>query len=109
MKAFLFLAIAIVSEVFGTSMLKVSNGFTKVLPSIGVVLGFASAFFFLSKSLQQIQLSTAYAIWSGVGTALTALIGVLVWKDAFTWQTAVGLVLIIGGVAVLNMSGSSAH
>ncbi|HEK9102852.1 TPA: multidrug efflux SMR transporter [Bacillus pseudomycoides] len=109
MKAFLFLAIAIVSEVFGTSMLKVSNGFTKVLPSIGVVLGFASAFFFLSKALQHIQLSTAYAIWSGVGTALTALIGVLVWKDAFTWQTAVGLVLIIGGVAVLNMSGSSAH
>ncbi|MEI4622760.1 multidrug efflux SMR transporter [Bacillus pfraonensis] len=109
MKAFLFLAIAIVSEVFGTSMLKVSNGFTKVLPSIGVVLGFASAFFFLSKALQHIQLSTAYAIWSGVGTALTALIGVLVWKDAFKWQTAVGLVLIIGGVAVLNMSGSSAH
>ncbi|PFE04790.1 QacE family quaternary ammonium compound efflux SMR transporter [Bacillus cereus] len=109
MKAFLFLAIAIVSEVFGTTMLKVSNGFTKVLPSIGVVLGFASAFFFLSKALQHIQLSTAYAIWSGVGTALTALIGVLVWKDVFTWQTAVGLVLIIGGVAVLNMSGSSAH
>ncbi|WIY60921.1 DMT family transporter [Bacillus arachidis] len=109
MKAFLFLAIAIVSEVFGTTMLKVSNGFTKVLPSIGVVLGFASAFFFLSKALQHIQLSTAYAIWSGVGTALTALISVLVWKDVFTWQTAVGLVLIIGGVAVLNMSGSSAH
>lgn len=80
-----------------------------MLPSIGVVLGFASAFFFLSKALQHIQLSTAYAIWSGVGTALTALIGVLVWKDVFTWQTAVGLVLIIGGVAVLNMSGSSAH
>ncbi|WJE52371.1 multidrug efflux SMR transporter [Bacillus cereus] len=109
MKAFLFLAIAIVSEVFGTTMLKVSNGFTKVLPSIGVVLGFASAFFFLSKALQHIQLSTAYAIWSGVGTALTALIGVLVWKDVFTWQTAVGIVLIIGGVVVLNMSGSGAH
>ncbi|PEY31491.1 QacE family quaternary ammonium compound efflux SMR transporter [Bacillus cereus] len=109
MKAFLFLAIAIVSEVFGTTMLKVSNGFTKVLPSIGIVLGFASAFFFLLKALQHIQLSTAYAIWSGVGTALTALIGVLVWKDVFTWQTAVGIVLIIGGVVVLNMSGSGAH
>lgn len=70
MKVFLFLAVAIVSEVFGTSMLKVSNGFTKVLPSIKVVLGFASAFFFLSKASQHIQLSTAYAIWSGVGTAL---------------------------------------
>ncbi|WP_410985254.1 DMT family transporter [Bacillus cereus] len=109
MKAFLFLAIAIVSEVFGTSMLKVSNGFTKILPSIGVVLGFASAFFFLSKALQHIQLSTAYAIWSGVGTALTALIGVLVWKDVFTWQTALGIILIIGGVIVLNMSGSGTH
>ncbi|PGZ15112.1 DMT family transporter [Bacillus cereus] len=109
MKAFLFLAIAIVSEVFGTTMLKVSNGFTKVLPSVGVVLGFASVFFFLSKSLQHIQLSTAYAIWSGVGTALTALIGVLIWKDVFTWQTALGIALIIGGVIVLNMSGSGSH
>ncbi|MCW1239355.1 multidrug efflux SMR transporter [Bacillus sp. C11] len=108
-KAFIFLTIAIVSEVFGTSMLKVSNGFTKLLPSIGVVVGFASAFFFLSRALQHMQLSTAYAIWAGVGTALTALIGVFVWKDAFTWQTAAGLVLIIGGVVVLNLSGSGAH
>ncbi|PHA00053.1 QacE family quaternary ammonium compound efflux SMR transporter [Bacillus pseudomycoides] len=109
MKGFVFLAIAIVSEVFGTTMLKLSDGFTKVWPSIGVVLGFISAFYCLSQALQYIQLSTAYAIWSGIGTALTALIGVLIWKDVFTWQTFVGIVLIIGGVVVLNMSSSGAH
>ncbi|MEH7461933.1 multidrug efflux SMR transporter [Bacillus thuringiensis] len=109
MKGFVLLAFAIVSEVFGTTMLKLSEGFTKVWPSIGVVLGFASAFYFLSQTLRHLQISTAYAIWSGVGTALTAVIGVLIWKDAFTWQTLVGLVLIIGGVVVLNLSGSGAH
>lgn len=109
MKGFILLGCAIVSEVFGTTMLKLSEGFTKVWPSIGVVLGFSSAFYLLSQTLQHLQISMAYAIWSGVGTALTAVIGVLIWKDAFTWQTLVGLILIIGGVVVLNLSGSGAH
>lgn len=109
MNGYIFLAIAIVSEVFGTSMLKVSNGFSKLLPSLGVVIGFTTAFYFMSIALKSLPLSLSYAIWSGVGTALTALIGVLVWKEAFNINTLIGIVLIIAGVAFLNMSNSSVH
>lgn len=72
----LFLALAIVGEVFGSSMLKISNGFSKLLPSVGVIIGFGCAFYFLSIALKSIPLGTAYAIWAGVGLVLTALISV---------------------------------
>lgn len=103
MKAYLFLSLAIVFELFGTSMLKASEGFTKVLPSIGVIIGFSVAFYSLSLSLQQIPLGIAYAIWSGVGTAATALIGFLVWKEKLSLTTVFGVLLIIAGVIVLNL------
>ncbi|MBP1154830.1 MULTISPECIES: multidrug efflux SMR transporter [unclassified Paenibacillus] len=103
MKAYLFLALAIVFELFGTSMLKASEGFTKVLPSVGVIIGFSVAFYSLSLSLQQIPLGIAYAIWSGVGTAATALIGFLVWKEKLNMTTVLGVMLIIAGVIVLNL------
>ncbi|MFT4412870.1 DMT family transporter [Fredinandcohnia humi] len=103
MKAYLFLMIAIVSELFGTSMLKASNGFTKLLPSIGVILGFGLAFFSLSLSLRTIPLSIAYAIWSGIGTAVTAIIGVLVWKEKLNIMSVAGILLIIIGVILLNL------
>lgn len=109
MKAYLFLAVAIVSEIFGTSMLKASDGFTKLFPSIGTVACFALAFYSLSLSLQQIPLGVAYAIWSGVGTALTAVIGIVIWKETASLTTAVGIVLIIAGVIVINLKGSAAH
>ncbi|QKG83750.1 multidrug efflux SMR transporter [Kroppenstedtia pulmonis] len=103
MKAYVFLAIAIVSEVFGTSMLKAADGFSRLFPSIGVVLGFGSAFYFLSLSLQALPLNVTYAIWSGLGTALTALIGVFLWKETISVQGIIGLCMIIGGVAFLNL------
>ncbi|MBD8588637.1 multidrug efflux SMR transporter [Peribacillus simplex] len=99
-----FLAIAILSEVFGSSMLKVSNGFKRLFPSIGVVIGMGLAFYCLSLSLITIPLGTAYAIWSGIGTALTALVGVIVYKESFNLTKFLGLVLIIGGVIVLKLS-----
>jgi multidrug resistance protein EbrA len=99
-----FLAIAILSEVFGSSMLKVSNGFKRLFPSIGVVIGMVLAFYCLSLSLITIPLGTAYAIWSGIGTALTALVGVIVYKESFNLKKFLGLVLIIGGVVVLKLS-----
>ncbi len=77
MKGFLYLALAIVSEVFGSTMLKLSEGFTQAWPIIGIIAGFLSAFTFLSFSLKTIDLSSAYATWSGVGTALTAIVGFL--------------------------------
>ncbi|MDP9741703.1 UNVERIFIED_ORG: multidrug resistance protein EbrA [Bacillus sp. B2I3] len=104
MNPYAFLAIAILSEVFGSSMLKVSNGFKRLFPSIGVVIGMGLAFYCLSLSLITIPLGTAYAIWSGIGTALTALAGVIVYKESFNLKKFLGLVLIIGGVVVLKLS-----
>jgi len=104
MNGYLALAISIISEVFATTMLKMSEGFTVPFPSIGVIVGYAVSFYCLSLSLKIIPLSLAYAIWAGAGTALTALIGVLIWQDPFNALTLVGLSLIIGGVIVLDSS-----
>lgn len=106
MKGYIALGMAIFSEIFGATMLKLSEGFTNLFPSIGVIVGFGLSFYCLSLCLKTFPLSLAYAIWSGVGTALTALIGVLLWRDPFSIITLVGLVLIIGGVVLLNTSKS---
>ncbi|GGF66933.1 multidrug resistance protein EbrB [Paenibacillus albidus] len=106
MKAYIFLAIAIVTELFGTSLLKASEGFTKIYPIIGTLLCFGLAFYSLSLSLQQIPLGIAYAIWSGVGTALTVLIGIVIWKETANITTTVGVLLIIAGVVVVNLKSS---
>ena len=74
---YLWLAAAILSEVFATSSLKASNGFTRGLPSLFVVVGYGAAFYFLSQTLKTIPVGIAYAIWSGVGTVLIAVVGLL--------------------------------
>ncbi|KWW21371.1 MULTISPECIES: multidrug efflux SMR transporter [Peribacillus] len=107
MKGYMALGISIITEVFGTTMLKISDGFTNFFPTLGVILGFGTAFYCLSLCLKTIPLSLAYAIWSGIGTALTALIGVILWDEPFSTLTLGGLILIIGGVALLNASHSS--
>lgn len=104
MNSYIALTISIISEVFATTMLKMSDGFTNPVPSIGVIVGYAVSFYCLSVSLKMIPLSLAYAIWAGAGTALTTLIGVLVWQDPFNSLTLIGLMLIIGGIIVLNSS-----
>lgn len=81
-----------------------SDGFTILVPSIGVIVGYGLAFYCLSICLNTLPLSLAYAIWSGVGTALTAVIGALVWDEVFTALKLAGIVLIIGGVILLNTS-----
>ncbi|WP_408894965.1 DMT family transporter [Paenibacillus taichungensis] len=106
MKGYFALAIAIIAEVFGTTMLKLSDGFTNLLPSIGLVVGMALSFYFLTMCLKTIPLSTAYAIWAGVGTAITALLGVILWNDPFNMLSGIGLILVIGGVVLLNLSKS---
>ena len=107
MNSYVLLATAIISEVFGSSMLKVSNGFKRVFPSIGVILGMGLAFYSLSLALKTIPLGTAYAIWSGVGTALTAIIGVVIYKENFNRKKLLGLLLIIGGVIIMKLSGGA--
>lgn len=103
---YILLAAAIISEVFGSAMLKVSRGFKRILPSTGVVIGYGIAFYLLSLALKVLPLGMAYAIWAGAGTALTALVGVFIYKEGFNLKKGLGLVLIIGGVVILRLSAS---
>jgi multidrug resistance protein EbrA len=76
---------------------------------LGVAAGYGAAFYTFSLSLQTLPLGMAYAIWSGLGTALTALVGIAVYKEAFNGKKFWGFVLIIGGVVLLNIANSGAH
>jgi small multidrug resistance pump len=106
----LYLAIAIVSEVLGTSALKSSDGFTKLLPSILVVLAYGTSFYFLSLTLRVIPVGIAYAIWSGVGIVLLSLIGWFLYGQKLDLPAFVGISLITAGVVVLNtLSKVSTH
>lgn len=104
MKYFIYLALAISSEVFGSTMLKLSAGFTVLYPSIGVVVGFLISFLFLGMSLNGLPLSKAYAIWAGLGTAFTAVIGIIVFHETVDILKVFALLLIIVGVVLLNGS-----
>lgn len=105
-----WLAAAILSEVCATSALKASDGFSRPIPSMLVCLGYAAAFYFLSQTLKSMPVGVAYAIWSGVGTVLIALVGRVVYKQALSVPAVVGMALIILGVVVMNaFSRSSAH
>ncbi|KFL43425.1 hypothetical protein CH76_06715 [Lysinibacillus sp. BF-4] len=108
MKGFALLSVAIVTEIIATLALKFSNGFTVLAPSLVVIAGYLTAFYFLSLTLRHMALSVAYAIWSGVGTAATVIIGVLLFNDPFTVTIALGLLLIILGVILLNQDGPPA-
>lgn len=102
MKGYLLLTLSIMSEVFATTMLKLSDGFTVPAPSVAVAIGYGISFYSLSLCLKTLPLSLAYAIWSGVGTALTVIVGMVIWHDIFNLYSALGITLIIGGVILLN-------
>ncbi|MFV0600903.1 MAG: Qac family quaternary ammonium compound efflux SMR transporter [Brachymonas sp.] len=110
MKNWLFLAVAIVSEVVATSALKSSEGFTKLAPSLIVVAGYAAAFYFLSLTLKSIPVGIAYAVWSGLGIVLVAAIAWVLHGQKLDMWGFIGVGLIISGVAVLNLlSKAGAH
>ena len=96
----IYLAIAIVSEVVATSALKAAEGFTRFVPSVLVVVGYALAFYFLSLTLRTIPLGVAYAIWAGVGVAL---VGWVVYHQSLDLAALIGITLIVSGVIVLNL------
>ena len=101
MNNWLILFIAILSETIATTALKASEGFTVVLPSIIVVIGYCLSFYFLSLTLRTIPVGIAYAVWSGVGVALVTLFGVLVYNQKLDFSALVGISLIMLGVVVL--------
>lgn len=100
--AWIYLSVAIVSEVIGTSFLKESEGFSRFWPSVISLCGYAIALFALSLAVRDIQLGIAYAIWAGVGTALIVLIGWLALGQEIDAAAIVGVLMIIGGVVVIN-------
>lgn len=110
MKHWVFLAIAIASEVVATSALKASDGFSKLPPTLLTLAGYAVAFYFLSLTLRTIPVGIAYAVWSGIGVVLIALIGWLRFGQRLDPPAILGLVLIVAGVMVMNVfSKSVAH
>ncbi|MBD3639557.1 MAG: QacE family quaternary ammonium compound efflux SMR transporter [Marinobacter sp.] len=110
MKSWIFLGIAIVAEVLATSALKASDGFTKLVPSVLVVGGYAVAFYFLALTLKTIPVGIAYAVWAGLGILLVALIGWLAFGQRLDLPAVIGMTLIVSGVLVISLlSKSSAH
>lgn len=101
-KAYLQLAGAIVCELFGTTCLKASDGFTIPLFILGVVVGYLASFAFMIYALKELPLGLTYGIWGGVGTIATAVIGYVGWGEPITGLMFLGIVLITGGVYLLN-------
>ncbi|MCY6410615.1 multidrug efflux SMR transporter [Acinetobacter sp. VNH17] len=110
MKNWIFLFVAIIAEVIATSALKSSEGFTKPIASVIVVLGYIIAFYCLSLTLKTIPVGIAYAIWSGVGIVLVTTIAWIVFGQKLDVWGIVGIALIMSGVLVLNLlSKTSSH
>ncbi|MCO6496886.1 MAG: multidrug efflux SMR transporter [Chitinophagaceae bacterium] len=103
----IFLIIAILAEVTATSALKYSEGFSKLIPSIIVVLGYGIAFYFLSLTLKNMSVGIAYALWSGIGTVLIALSAYFLFKQKLDLPAIIGLSLIVIGVIVINVFSKS--
>ena len=101
----LCLLCAILFEVVATCSLKASHGFTRLIPSLVALGGYVVAFYLLSLSLRHMPLGVAYAVWSGVGTATTAVIGVVLWNEALALTQVGGIGLILVGVMVVNLVG----
>jgi small multidrug resistance pump len=103
MNSWILLSAAILAEVIGTSALKASAGFSRLWPSLVVVAGYGTAFYFLSLALRNIPIGVAYAVWSGAGIVLIAAIGTIVFKQKLDIPALIGMGLIVAGVLVLNL------
>ncbi|MDY0390632.1 MAG: multidrug efflux SMR transporter [Desulfobulbus oligotrophicus] len=103
----MFLVLAIMFEVAGTVCMKLSTGFTRLVPTVLMVFLYTVCFGFLTLSLKKIDVSVAYAIWSGIGTALIAAVGIIWFREPVTMLKICGILAIVGGVVVLNLSAAS--
>jgi small multidrug resistance pump len=107
MQHWTFLGIAILGEVIATSAPKASDGFSRLVPSIVVAVGYMVAFYFLSLTLRVIPVGVAYAIWAGLGVVLVAAISWVVYGQKLDFAAIAGMTLIIAGVAVMNLFSKS--
>ena len=109
-KAYLFLIIAVLFEGLGTTSLQASQQFTRLVPSVGVIIGFGMSFYCLMIVLQYLPLGVTYALWAGFGICLTALLGWLVFRQSVDVPAMIGMALIIAGIVVINLySKTAAH
>lgn len=103
MRAYLYLLVAILSEVTASTALRATKGFTQLVPSVITVVGYAISFYALAQTLGTIKLGIAYAVWSGIGMVLITTLGWLIYKQKLDWPAIAGIVLIITGVAVIQL------
>lgn len=101
------LSIAIAAEIVGTLLLKLSDGFTKLWPSIGVAAGYLTAFALLSQSLKKIDVGITYAIWSGFGIIGAAIGGMIFFNQELSKLNVIGMTIIVAGVVIMNLGGVS--
>lgn len=104
-----YLAGAIVLEVAGTTSMKLSAGFSRLIPSVLIFIFYGASFVLLTFALKKIDVSVAYAVWAGIGTALIALIGMSYFREPATLLKWVSISLIIAGVVGLNLGGGRHH
>jgi small multidrug resistance pump len=107
MSHWLALVIAIIAEVIGTTALKASNEFTRLVPSLIVVVGYGTAFYFMSISMRVLPVGIMYAIWSGMGIVLISVLGWLVYRQTLDVPAIIGLGFIIAGVIIINVFSKS--
>lgn len=105
---YLYLALAIILEVVGSSFMVKSNGFTKFSPSIATLVAYGACFYFLSLTLKEMPLGIAYAIWAGAGLVLTALVSVFIFGQKLDLPAFIGIGFILVGVIILNLFSKSA-
>ncbi|WP_080800309.1 DMT family transporter [Arabiibacter massiliensis] len=103
MSPYVLMAVAIVSEVFGSSMMKLSDGFKRKAPTLGILAGYLLAFYLMAQAMQELSLGFVYAAWTGVGIALTAIVGAVFWREGLGAKKALGIAAVIGGVVLLKM------
>jgi len=104
---YIYLLIAVLTEVMATSTLKATEEFTRLWPSVIVLIGYAASFYFLALSLGKIPLAIAYASWAGLGITLVAIVGVVIHKQILDIPAVAGIILIISGVIIINMFSKS--
>ncbi|MBD8347355.1 MULTISPECIES: DMT family transporter [unclassified Dysgonomonas] len=110
MKHYVFLLMAIAFEIVATSSLKMSEQFTKLIPSVVTVVCYIAAFYFLSLTLRTLPVGIAYALWSAIGIVFITIIGIFAFKQVPDLPAIIGLVLIVAGVVIINVwSKTSAH
>lgn len=100
---YVLLAVAILGEVAGTTCMKLADGFKRKMPTLGMVGSYIIAFGSLGIAMMSIPLGVVYGLWAGIGTALTAVVGAVIWKEGFNAKKILGIVLIIAGVVILEM------